>query len=134
MARRDMPRFVILRHDCPPGYQRDLHWDFMLEADGVLKTWALSQEPAGQSEIAAEMLADHRLAYLDFEGPVSGGRGTVSRWDRGTYRLVSRQEGEWIVELLGERLSGRATLSRSSADEQGWRWQFAAAGPLTGLR
>lgn len=99
----------------------------MLEAEGVLKTWALSQEPAEGVEIAAEALADHRLAYLDYEGPVSGGRGTVVRWDQGDYRLVSQRDDEWIVELSGERLSGRATLRRSPAGINPWSWRFTAA-------
>jgi hypothetical protein len=90
----------------------------MLEAGGALKTWALSQEPAERIEIAAEVLADHRLAYLEYEGPVSGGRGTVARWDR---------ENEWIVDLSGERLSGRVTLVRLPAGANAWSWRFTAA-------
>ena len=119
-----MPRFVVLRHDCLPDYPRPLHWDFMLEAAGALATWALSQEPAENVEIAAEALADHRLAYLDFEGPVSGGRGTVARWDQGDYRLVSRSDDQWIVELRGGRLVGRVTLDRTAGAANGWRWRF----------
>ena len=122
-----MPRFVVLRHDCPPDYPRPLHWDFMLEAAGALATWALLQEPAAEVEIAAEALADHRLAYLDFEGPVSGGRGTVARWDQGDYRLVSRGEDQWIVELRGERLLGRATLDRTAIATSEWIWRFVPA-------
>jgi hypothetical protein len=120
-------RFVILRHDCPPDYERGLHWDFMLEAGDVLKTWALSQEPAEGVEIAAEALADHRLAYLDHEGPVSGGRGTVTRWDQGDYQLVSQHDEEWIVDLSGERLNGRATLRRLPERTNAWNWRFTAA-------
>jgi hypothetical protein len=119
-----MPRFVILRHDCPPGHDRGLHWDFMLEMGDVLRTWALSQEPIGQCEIAAELLADHRLAYLDFEGPLSGDRGSVTRWDHGSYELVSQRDGELVVELFGERLAGRATLTRTSDDSKSWKWQL----------
>lgn len=99
----------------------------MLEAGGALKTWALSQEPAEGMEIAAEALADHRLAYLDYEGPVSGGRGTVARWDQGAYQLISQRENEWIVDLSGERLSGRVTLDRLPARANAWSWRFTAA-------
>ncbi len=74
-----MPRFVILCHE----NHRGAHFDFMLESGDVLKTWALPQPPASGVEIECEALADHRLAYLDYEGPVSGGRGSVARWDRG---------------------------------------------------
>ena len=59
----------------------------MLEQDGVLRTWALAEEPAAQAEIAAEALGDHRLDYLEYEGPVSGDRGSVSRWDEGEYEM-----------------------------------------------
>src|SRR5882724_3306447 len=68
-----MPRFVILRHETPPGFARPAHWDFMLECGGVLRTWEM---------------ADHRLAYLEYEGEVPGGRGTVSRWDEGRYEIL----------------------------------------------
>ena len=78
-----MPRFVILRHDAPQG----LHFDLLLEASGVLRTWALPQPPDSGVEMECEALPDHRMAYLDYEGPVSGGRGTVDRWDWGTYGL-----------------------------------------------
>lgn len=127
-----MPRFVILRHECPPGYARPSHWDFMLEVGPALKTWALlqtpdetpSDQPSGSESCRAEALADHRLEYLTYEGPVSGGRGEVARWDLGTYRLVRCSEDEWIVELQGERLQGRASLRRIAADPQFWQWQF----------
>jgi len=121
-----MPRFVVLRHDCPPDYPRPLHWDFMLKAADTLKTWALLQEPTAEAEIAAEALADHRLTYLDFEGPVSGGRGTVARWDQGDYRLISRSDDQWIVELRGGRLLGRVTLDRMAVAANEWRWRLAA--------
>src|SRR5262245_30386573 len=76
-----MPRFVILEHDHPA-----LHWDLMLEVGDVLWTWRLAVAPEVASRsIAAERIGDHRRSYLDYEGPVSGGRGTVKPWDRGSY-------------------------------------------------
>ena len=81
-----MPRFVILRHDHPRG----VHFDFMLEAGGVLKTWALPEPPRPGVEMECEALGDHRLAYLDYEGPISGDRGSVVRWDRGEYAVSGR--------------------------------------------
>lgn len=76
-----MPRFVILEHDHP-----ELHWDLMLETGDVLRTWRLAEPPTaiGQS-IRAIPIADHRTMYLDYEGPVSGNRGTVNRWDAGRF-------------------------------------------------
>ena len=66
-----MPRFVVLRHDGPQG----LHWDFMLEMGQGLATWALNREPDAAGPIPAEALPEHRLAYLDYEGSLSGDRG-----------------------------------------------------------
>jgi hypothetical protein len=114
-----MPRYVILRHENPHG----VHFDFMLESGGVLKTWALPQTPRTGLEVPCEALPDHRLAYLDFEGPISGGRGAVTRWDRGTFSIERVSDAEWVVELAGERLVGKAILRRS-ADEP-TRWLFA---------
>lgn len=104
-----MPRYVILEHDHPV-----LHWDLMLESDGVLRTWRLSQPPTPGVEIAALALPDHRLAYLDYEGPVSGNRGTVSRWDRGEYSFTPSTSGELMLDLRGERINGRARLVASA--------------------
>ena len=72
----------------PEGSASPLHWDSMLETDGVLRTWALPAEPAKDHEMIAEALADHRLAYLDYEGPISGDRGEVRRWDAGEWESV----------------------------------------------
>lgn len=105
-----MPRFVILTHDHP-----HLHWDFMLESDGVLRTWRLETEPEVGREISAEPLADHRIAYLDYEGPVSGNRGEVRRWDAGTYEVVGETAAELVVALRGNKVRGRATLNRNPA-------------------
>jgi DNA ligase D-like protein (predicted 3'-phosphoesterase) len=115
-----MPQFVILRHESPQG----VHFDFMLEADGVLKTWALPGPPAAGAEMECVQLADHRLAYLDYEGPISGGRGSVTRWDRGTYAPQEQSETQWIVELAGEKFSGRASLRRCGDEPGQWRFAF----------
>ena len=103
-----MPRFVILRHESPRG----LHFDFMLEVGDVLKTWALPRLPEAGEEMACESLADHRPEYLDYEGPVSGGRGSVVRQDRGTYLIVRESESQLAVELSGEQVTGRATVDK----------------------
>jgi len=74
-----MPRYVILEHDAADGR----HWDFMLAGGEALATWALAERPDAAGPVAARSLADHRVAYLDYEGPISGGRGSVTRWDQG---------------------------------------------------
>ena len=115
-----MPRFVILKHDGPRG----LHWDFMLESGDALTTWALAQAPGSAERIAARALSEHRLAYLDYEGSVSGGRGTVTRWDQGTYEVERQEEGLLVVVLSGKRLCGRATLERTGENVEQWQFWF----------
>ena len=75
-----MLRFAVLEHDFP-----HVHWDFLLEAGDHLRSWRLEEQPALGRAIRAEAIANHRLLYLDFEGPVSGGRGSVRRLDGGIY-------------------------------------------------
>ena len=113
-----MPRFAVLHHESSLGS----HFDLLLETGGVLRTWALPGPPEPGIEIACRALPDHRLAYLDYEGPVSGRRGTVTRWDQGTYRLLRESDLQWEIELDGTRLSSRAVLSRSSGDSRDWRF------------
>jgi hypothetical protein len=104
---------VILEHDCP-----DRHWDFMLEAGAVLRTWRLNAPPRPGQAVGAEPIGDHRLAYLDYEGPVSGGRGAVTRWDAGTFAWEEAGADRLAVRLEGSRCRGRAVLQR--ADTGGW--------------
>ena len=119
-------RFVVLRHNMPAAVARSSHWDFMLEVAEHRCTWALESEPATQRLIAARPLADHRLHYLDYEGPISGNRGEVSRWDAGHYAIEQEQDGELTVRLMGGKLIGRATLSRQRPDDHLWTFSFVA--------
>ncbi len=113
-----MPRYVILEHDHP-----HLHWDLMLEAGAVLRTWRLQAPPRPGATVAAEASSDHRPHYLDYEGPVSGGRGRVVRWDAGTY-AGEENPGRLVLRLEGARLRGTAVLAR---DDSG-AWSFTVAG------
>lgn len=107
-----MLRFVVLTHDHPFP-----HWDFMLEHAGVLRTWRLDAEPWSKDPIQATPLADHRHHYLGYEGPVSGGRGEVRRWDQGIYEEVSNADSpSMVVRLAGQKLNGIVTL-RPAVDE-----------------
>lgn len=115
-----MPQFVVLQHDAPEGR----HWDFMLEARDALATWALSQPPDADSPITAKALADHRLAYLEYEGPVSDDRGSVARWDRGAYQLQRYDRDEIIAIVSGKNLVGEVTLRRSPDDPQQWTFSY----------
>ena len=101
-----MPRFVILEHDHPFP-----HWDFMLESREVLRTWRLSALPVPGQAVAAEPIGDHRMAYLDYEGPVSRGRGKVVRWDAGTFEWEEDTAERVVVRLAGEKVRGTVTLN-----------------------
>lgn len=109
-------RFTISEHAATP-----LHWDLFLERDGALKTWSLASPPvAGPFSIEALQHFDHRLAYLDYEGAISGGRGTVKRLDTGSY------EAEWDatsirLELSGAVLKGKFLLEfRNPGPRPAW--------------
>jgi hypothetical protein len=104
-----MPRYVILQHDHP-----FLHWDLMLETGPVLRSWRLLSPPALNTPIPATALGDHRLVYLDYEGPVSGNRGTVTQWDRGDYEQVEESEQRLVVRLRGLHWVASATLDKVS--------------------
>lgn len=120
-----MPRYVILQHEMPAGHERPTHWDLMLEAEGALATWALAEPPECGHTINAERLADHRLAYLDYQGPVSGDRGTVSQWDAGKYDAIAIEATQWDVSLSGRMLQGRLTLTQSAEGPKFWTAEFA---------
>jgi len=95
-----MPRFVILEHDWPAQ-----HWDLLLEAGGVLRACRLLAEPGPGRTVPAEPNFDHRLMYLDFEGPLTGDRGSVKRWDSGTFEWLGSEPS--CVVLHGVKLNGR---------------------------
>ena len=113
-------RFVILEHRTAPA----VHWDFMLEWGEVLRTWSLTQPPAPACKLDATSIPDHRKLFLDYEGPISRGRGTVTRWDSGRFTLVSGREGTIVVELAGRKLAGRATLDRKTPGAPSWLFRF----------
>ena len=104
-----------------------MHWDFMLEYEAALRTWRLALSPVRAGAIAAEAIADHRLAYLDYEGPVTGNRGTVTALDRGEYLPVVNDGDIVEVELRGDKFKGRARLSRLS-ESGNWEFEFAPHG------
>jgi len=120
-----MPRFVILVHEAPWGR----HWDLMLEKGPALATWAIPRPPDAAGTLLAEALPDHRLAYLDYEGPVSGGRGHVTRWDQGTYQVDQESETGLEVVLCGGKLAGRVRLCRCPGESRLWEYSFCAQDP-----
>ncbi len=115
-----MPRYVILEHNHPA-----LHWDFMLEAGEILRTWRLAARPAEGQTVAAEATFDHRPLYLDYEGPISRNRGSVTRWDVGTFTWLTDSAETVAVSLTGQRLQGTAQLRRQEAGD--WTFTFEPA-------
>lgn len=115
-----MPRFAVLGHDFPAR-----HWDFLLEAGDFLRSWRLHAEPGLGRTVPAEPSAHHRTMYLDYEGPVSAGRGAVLCWDRGTFEWVRDDESEVVVELSGRRVSGRVVIRQESGV---WVWTCDSGG------
>jgi hypothetical protein len=105
-----MPRFVILEHDHP-----FLHWDFMLEDGAILKTWRLPAPPEVGLVLQATAIGDHRRDYLDHEGPLTGNRGQVKRWDGGTFEWLELSDDKLTIELAGRRLRGRASMQLAAA-------------------
>ncbi|HYZ79467.1 MAG TPA: DNA polymerase ligase N-terminal domain-containing protein [Gaiellaceae bacterium] len=118
-GRKKDPRFVIQKHDAS-----SLHYDFRLEAEGVLKSWAVPKGPSTdpREKRLAMPTEDHPLAYADFEGVIPEGEygaGTVIVWDRGSYRSLGEEPVERALErghatvwLEGEKLRGGYALTR----------------------
>jgi bifunctional non-homologous end joining protein LigD len=122
-------RFIIQKHDASR-----LHYDFRLEMEGVLKSWAVPKGlPWAQAErhLAVEV-EDHPIDYADFEGIIPEGQyggGTVMVWDRGTYELTPPgdpvegvRKGKLHVILHGEKAKGEWALIRIRADEGKNQW------------
>jgi hypothetical protein len=95
----------------------------MLEKEAALRTWRLMQAPGGPGIIDAVPLAEHRLTYLDFEGPVSGNRGTVVAFDRGEYTIIDETGDSIVVSLRGGKLQGQASIFHLR-DSESWRFEF----------
>lgn len=117
-----MPYFVIHEH-----HASHLHFDFRLEMDGFLKSWAV---PKGPSMDPAEkrlaiLVEDHPLDYGTFEGTIPEGRygaGKVLIWDKGKYRLLHGNVASGRIEfsLNGEKLKGIFVLAKMKGKDKEW--------------
>jgi bifunctional non-homologous end joining protein LigD len=121
--RAKRPIFVVQRHDA-----RRLHYDFRLERNGALASWAVPKGiplESGQRNLAVHV-EDHPLDYAGFEGEIPQGQygaGQVEIWDKGTYELVEeKKDGGLTVRLEGERLQGTWALvpAKLSGDAKNW--------------
>jgi len=104
-----LTRFVILHHLSSAGE----HWDVMLETDSALATWSIPpQEPVGASfTCSATRLPNHRKDYLEYEGEISGNRGTVSRVSSGTYEQLSPEQFILHGTPSSSNFSGTLTIA-----------------------
>ncbi len=110
--------FVIQKHEATR-----LHYDFRLEMDGVLKSWAVPKgipTKHGEKHLAIRV-EDHPMEYADFEGTIAEGNygaGTVMVWDTGTYEILGTgpatalREGKLHLRMFGKKLQGEWTLVR----------------------
>nr|WP_294809458.1 DNA ligase D [uncultured Sphingomonas sp.] len=118
IARTGGNRFMVQKHDATR-----LHWDFRLEVDGVLKSWAVTRGPSldPNEKRLAVRTEDHPLSYADFEGTIPKGQyggGTVMLWDDGVWEPVEGksardlEKGHLHFRLEGERMKGEWLLIR----------------------
>ena len=127
-------RFAIQKHDA-----RRLHYDFRLEMEGVLKSWALPKGlpwTQGEKHLAVEV-EDHPIEYATFEGIIPEGQyggGSVMLWDRGTYYVYGEQplkslrDGKLHLVLDGEKAKGEWTLIRLRGNETKPQWLILKTG------
>lgn len=121
------PRFVIQKHAA-----RNLHYDFRLEMDGTLKSWAVPKGPPYELGVkrAAFEVEDHPLDYMTFEGTIPKGQyggGTVMVWDIGTYELLggNHAKGDLKLWLHGKKLKGEWHIFRIKNDADKPMWLLA---------
>src|SRR5882757_5896314 len=129
-AKKALLKFVVQKHDAS-----HLHYDFRLELDGVLKSWAIPKGPSlnPKDKRLAMQVEDHPLDYGDFEGviPEGYGAGIVMLWDRGTWQPevedveAALAKGDLKFKLDGVKLKGSWALVRiggrgGANDQRSW--------------
>lgn len=115
-------RFVVHEH-----HASHLHFDFRLEIEGMLRSWAVPKGPSmdpTDKRLAVEV-EDHPLAYVDFEGTIPEGEygaGQVVIWDHGPYELLERKKDKWLFWLEGKKLRGKFALVQLKKSKTGRDW------------
>ncbi|MDF1663611.1 MAG: DNA polymerase ligase N-terminal domain-containing protein [Planctomycetota bacterium] len=99
-------RFSVLKHTLPAD--QGWHFDVFFEMAEALFSLKLDEAPS--LDFVATRQFDHRKKYLDYEGPISGNRGSVTIWDRGKMKGEVQLGEAFTVELFGAKLSGRFTV------------------------
>ena len=113
-------RFVVQEH-----HASRLHYDFRLEMDGVLRSWAVPKEPPtspGTRRLAVQV-EDHPVDYIGFEGTIPEGQygaGTVRIWDKGGYTMEKSGDDTLTFVLRGSKLNGRFALVRLKSSAKDW--------------
>ncbi|MEM3112987.1 MAG: DNA polymerase ligase N-terminal domain-containing protein [Candidatus Pacearchaeota archaeon] len=114
-----MTIFVIQEH-----HARKLHWDFRLEKNKKLKSWAITKIPPKKSGIKrlAIQTPDHAWNYRNFEGEIKEGygKGMVKIWDKGTYKEESWKANKIVFHLQGNKLKGKYVLVNTNYGKNSW--------------
>ncbi|MGI9517965.1 MAG: DNA polymerase ligase N-terminal domain-containing protein [Pirellulaceae bacterium] len=119
----DSQAFVVLRHEFPHDTERTDHFDLMLQSGEALETWELSHwPPVGQQVV--RRLPDHRLEYLEYQGPISGNRGRVTRVEQGLYATLVQESDRTEVILNGSGFTGAICIRRNESDQ---RWVLSVS-------
>jgi bifunctional non-homologous end joining protein LigD len=135
-GKKNLFRFVVQRHEASR-----LHYDFRLELDGVLKSWAVPKGPSlnPADKRLAMMVEDHPVGYIDFAGVIPEGNygaGTVMIWDKAVFfpvnekseniseeqALQNLEAGQLKFQLKGGKLNGEFVLIRLKADKKNNSW------------
>ena len=117
-SHEDLHRFVVQKHQA-----RNLHYDFRLELEGVLRSWAVPKGPPLQPGIRrlAIQVEDHPVDYIDFTGEIPQGEygaGSVEIWDKGEFSLETESTDILEFSLRGGKLSGSYALIHT--DDKNW--------------
>lgn len=115
-----MPIFVVQKHSAS-----HLHWDFRLEMDNVLKSWAVPKEPPKESGIKrlAIQVEDHPLEYAKFSGTIpegSYGAGKVEIWDSGKFEIIDKKPNKIIFTLHGKKMKGEYVILQFGKEKKNW--------------